>query len=147
MPYGEELVELRRIAENTEPGVGGGDGATETTLAAVLAALDTVEEKLASIETKTNRNVSSVGQQRVAQSTSAVTLVSQNSNRTGFSIYNNSSANLYIAGGSGADPDYYIIKMAPESYFEFPAPVWRGQISGWWDASGSGYAQTAEYTY
>ena len=147
MPYGEELVELRRIAENTEPGVGGGDGATETTLAAVLAALDTVEAKLQSIKEETYANLGSASQQRVAQSTSTQAMAPVNWSRTGFSVYNNSDGNLFLQWGTGADHDYFVIKMVPSSYFEFPLPICVGQLSCWWDSAGSGYAQTTEYTY
>mgnify|MGYP000636460424 CR=1 FL=1 len=80
----------------------------------------------------------------VAGSTSSVTLLAQNSNRINASIFNDSSAILYVKLGTTASTSSFTIRLLPYSYWEIPES-YTGIIDGIWSNS-TGYARVDELT-
>lgn len=87
---------------------------------------------------------SSPSQSTVASSASNVTILASNANRLGATIYNDSSAILYLKLGSTASTTSFTIKMQAESYYEVPFN-YTGIIEGLW-ASATGNARITELT-
>ncbi len=80
----------------------------------------------------------------VAGSATNVTLLASNSTRLGATIYNDSSALLYIKLGTTASATDFTIKLFPMSYWEVPFG-YTGEIDGIW-ASATGFARVDELT-
>jgi hypothetical protein len=81
---------------------------------------------------------------QVSSSATSVTLLSANYARLGASIYNNSTAILYVKCGATASTSSFTVQMASETYFELPFG-YTGRIDGIW-ASANGEAQITEFT-
>jgi hypothetical protein len=81
----------------------------------------------------------------VASSATNVTLLASNSNRVSAMIYNDSNQRLYIKFGATASTTSFTVQIAPGGYYEFPMPIWRGQVDGLW-ASANGSARITELT-
>jgi hypothetical protein len=78
----------------------------------------------------------------VAQSAVTVTISSPTNNSKGVTVYNASTANLFLKlwSGSGVNiTNDYTIRMVPNSYYETPFGF-TGAINGVWDAAGAGTA-------
>lgn len=69
----------------------------------------------------------------VSSSMSSVNVVAPNSLRKGLTVFNESSAFLYLKLGSSASANDFSIKMAPNSYYEVPYN-YIGNIDGCWSA-------------
>lgn len=80
----------------------------------------------------------------VASSASSVTLLALNAQRRGATIYNDSSAILYVKLGATASATSYTVKMYQDDYFEVPA-AYTGVIDGIW-AAATGSARITEIT-
>jgi hypothetical protein len=81
----------------------------------------------------------------VAASASNVTLLSQNSNRRGATIWNDSTtATLYVKLGVTASTTSYTAQVFPSGYYEIPYG-YTGEIDGIW-SSASGAARINELT-
>lgn len=81
----------------------------------------------------------------VSASASSVTILALNTNRLGASIYNDSSAILYLdTSGGTATSTSHTLAMAANSYFELPFNL-TGLITGIW-ANATGAARIVEYT-
>lgn len=79
----------------------------------------------------------------VTASTTSQLFFSSSSARRLATIYNDSTAVLYVIFGSGAaSSTSFTVKMAPDSYYEVPE-VFRGQISGVW-ATATGSARITQ---
>lgn len=82
----------------------------------------------------------------VSASASSVTIRAALAGRKGLSVYNDSSAILYLdTTGGTASATSFTIAMAANSYYELPAPVVVGAVTGIW-ASATGAARVVEYT-
>lgn len=81
-------------------------------------------------------------QSSVAGSASSVTLLAANSDRLGATIYNDSTAALYVKLGATASTSSFTVKMASDGYFEVPYG-YTGVIDGIW-ASATGNARITE---
>lgn len=82
---------------------------------------------------------------QVASSTTAQTLLAANRQRQGATVYNASTAILYLLLGSGTPSSTnYTVQMAASSYYEAPFSF-QGAIQGVW-ASANGYAYVGELT-
>lgn len=79
----------------------------------------------------------------VAASATSVTLAALNTNRVWLSIYNDSTAILYVKTGATASSSSYTVQMAGGSYYEFPQPCYTGVVDGIW-ASATGHARMTE---
>jgi hypothetical protein len=80
----------------------------------------------------------------VAGSTSSVVLLPSNSSRLGATVYNDSTALLYVKLGATASTMDYTIKMFPLSYYEVPYG-YTGEIDGIWSVA-NGSARIDELT-
>lgn len=93
-------------------------------------------EQTASAGTKSN----------VAANASSVTLLAANASRKMASIYNDSSAILYLdMSGGTASATSFTTKLQAETLYEFPLPVYVGAVTGIW-ASATGAARITEWT-
>lgn len=80
----------------------------------------------------------------VASSATFVTLQALNASRKGWTLYNDSTAVLYIKFGNTASATSYNVQLAAAGYFEMPTPVtYTGLITGIW-ASANGNARVME---
>jgi hypothetical protein len=80
----------------------------------------------------------------VAASTSSVSLLSANSARKGATIWNNSTANLYVELAATASILAFTARVGAGGYYEVPF-TYTGAISGIWDVA-NGSALVRELT-
>lgn len=78
----------------------------------------------------------------VAASATNVTLLASNTARLGATVYNDSTATLYLKLGATASATSFTVKMIADSYYETPFN-YTGQIDGVW-ASATGVARIGE---
>ncbi|OCQ96079.1 hypothetical protein BCD64_12040 [Nostoc sp. MBR 210] len=69
----------------------------------------------------------------VTASTDSITILASNSNRKGGTIWNNSTARLYIEFGATASTSAFTAKLEADGYYEIPFN-YTGAISGIWTA-------------
>ncbi len=81
---------------------------------------------------------------QVTSSTSSVTILAANTNRKEALIFNNSTANLFLAFTGTASVTAFTVKLAAGGSYALPMPLYKGVISGIWDAV-NGTAQVTEY--
>lgn len=108
------------------------------TVTAVTAITNTV---------KTQPTACTTGAQTsVAGNASSVTVLAANAARLGGSVYNDSTAILYLllVTGGTASTTAYSVQLAPNAYFEIPFG-YTGALIGIW-ASATGNARVTEYT-
>jgi hypothetical protein len=65
----------------------------------------------------------------VALSTTVATVLASNANRYGAVLWNNGSAQAYVKLGSGATTASFTVRMANQSEWEIPFPVYTGIIT------------------
>jgi hypothetical protein len=80
----------------------------------------------------------------VASSASNVTLFASSNEANGRTIYNDSTAVLYVKFGATASTSSYTVQIAAGGYYEFPQPLYGGQVDGIW-ASANGNARTTQW--
>ncbi|WP_445626639.1 hypothetical protein [Nostoc sp. DSM 114167] len=80
----------------------------------------------------------------VASSTTSVTILAANSNRKGATIWNDSTAILYLELGATATTGAFTAKLFASGYYEVPFN-YTGVISGIWSAA-NGNALVRELT-
>lgn len=74
------------------------------------------------------------------------TLLSANSSRMGFSIFNDSTSTLYMKFGTTASSTSYSVRIDPYGYYEmFGHGVYTGRIDGIWSVDSSGAARVTEW--
>ena len=84
-------------------------------------------------------------QSNVAQNIASVSLIAANTSRKGLSIFNDTTANLYISFSGAASTANFKTKIAAGGYYEMaPEAIFTGQILGIWDAAGAGNARVTE---
>jgi hypothetical protein len=77
----------------------------------------------------------------VGSSATNVTLFTAASDANGRTIYNDSTAVLYVKFGATASTSSYTVQIAAAGYYEFPQPIYAGQVDGIW-ATANGNART-----
>lgn len=77
-------------------------------------------------------------------SASNVTLLAANTARLGATVYNDSTAILYLKLGATASATSFTVKMQPDDYYEIPFGYY-GTVDGIW-ASATGFARVTEIT-
>jgi len=82
---------------------------------------------------------------KVASTIVSTTLAAANTARRGLSIFNDSTANLYVKHGTTAALDDFTVKIAAGGYFELPYLCYTGRIDGIWSAQ-NGNAFVTELT-
>ncbi|MFD9398344.1 hypothetical protein ACFWA4_05925 [Streptomyces sp. NPDC060011] len=80
----------------------------------------------------------------VASSATNVTLFSAVGNARGRTIWNDSTAVLYVKFGATASSSSYTVQLSPGAYYEFPQAVYSGQVDGIW-ASANGNARVTSW--
>ncbi len=80
----------------------------------------------------------------VASSASSVALFADAGPVNGRAIFNDSTAVLYVKFGATASSSSYTVQIAAGGYFEFPVPVYAGEVDGIW-ASANGNARTTAW--
>ncbi len=110
--------------------------ASATAIAASVAG--TLTTKVATVTTPTTGNVSA--------STTSATIFALNSNARARAVYNDDpNSNLYLLFGStAASSTSFSVKVGPAQLFEFPPPLYVGQVTGVWDGSPIGAARKTE---
>lgn len=99
--------------------------------------LETLNNSLATLAKS-----STVATTSTAASATSVTLLASNANRLGATIFNDSSAILYLKLGATASSTSYAVQMSAGSYYEAPFR-YSGVIDGIW-ASATGSARVTE---
>lgn len=79
----------------------------------------------------------------VTSSATSVQLLAVNSNRHFVSVYNESTAILYIKFGTTASATSYTVPVGPNGFWEAPGAVYTGEIDGIW-TSANGFARITE---
>lgn len=86
-------------------------------------------------------------QTNVAQNAANVQLLAANNARKDASIFNDSTANLFISFSGPASLTNFKVKIAAGGYWSMqPGAIFTGQINGIWDAAGAGAARVTELT-
>lgn len=80
----------------------------------------------------------------VASSSTVVTLLAANVQRKGATIYNESTAVLYVRFGAAASATAYTVQVAANGYYELPFG-YTGIVTGLW-ATANGSARVTELT-
>lgn len=80
----------------------------------------------------------------VASSATSVQLFAAASVVHGRTVYNDSTAVLYLKYGATASTTSYTIQLAAGAYYEFPQPVYGGEVDGIW-ASANGAARVTSW--
>lgn len=80
----------------------------------------------------------------VASSATSVTILASSTSRLGATIYNDSTATLYLNLGSTASATDFTVKLNQDDYYEAPFG-YTNIIYGIWD-SATGYARVTEFT-
>jgi len=118
--------------------------ATETTLSALNTKVTACNTGAVTISTLPKSSTSTTSS--VAGSVASVTLVASNASRLGATIFNDSTAILYLKLGSTASTTSFTVKLNQDDYYELPAQyIYTGIITGVWD-SATGAARVTELT-
>lgn len=80
----------------------------------------------------------------VSSSASSVTVFAAQGAVNARTIYNDSSAVLYLKFGTTASTTSYTVQLAAGAYYEFPQPVFAGRVDGIW-ASANGSARVTSW--
>lgn len=80
----------------------------------------------------------------VASSATNVTIFSAVASVNGRTIFNDSTSVLYIKYGATASVTSYTVQLAAGAYYEFPQPVYAGQVDGIW-TSANGNARVTSW--
>lgn len=80
----------------------------------------------------------------VTSSASSVTLFAAKGSVKGRTIFNDSTAVLYVKFGATASTTSYTVQLAAGDYYEFPQPTYGGVVDGIW-AAANGAARTTEW--
>jgi hypothetical protein len=71
----------------------------------------------------------------VASSASSVTVFAASGTVKARTVFNDSTAVLYLKFGATASTSSYTVQMAAGAYYEFPQPVYGGLVDGIWAAA------------
>lgn len=93
--------------------------------------------------------MSSIGPQsatlaNVNGSASSVAVFAAKGASRGRSVWNDSTATLYLKFGTTASTTSFTVKMGPGDFYEFPQPTYAGVVEGIWSAA-NGAARTSEW--
>lgn len=75
-------------------------------------------------------------------------LIAGATDRRGLTMFNNTSANLFVAPGSSAslNSGRFQFKLSPGSFYEMPSPIYTGPVFGMYDVPSSGSINVYEFT-
>lgn len=130
----DEIVVLAGFADETSP-----DSVSEHDVGALRM---TLARNLHTVSVADGAAVTSVASQDTN-----IQLLAANANRIGAMIYNTDSGDLFVKFGATATATTSFTVRIPENgYYEFPHPVYRGQVDGIWTSSSTGAAVITELT-
>jgi len=112
--------------------------------AQIVFRLDPITKRLLVAATISDVTTDTATHSNVNGSASSVTLLALNTSRIGASIFNDSTADLYVKLGATASTSSFTIKLAQDDYYEIPFS-YTGVIDGIW-SSATGAARVVEYT-
>ncbi|HEU5316764.1 MAG TPA: hypothetical protein VFX49_11680 [Chloroflexota bacterium] len=82
----------------------------------------------------------------VADANADTLILAANAARRGATVYNDSTATLYLLVAAGAaSATNFTVRLTSQAYFEVPFG-YTGAIRGFWDADTAGSARVTEYT-
>lgn len=85
-------------------------------------------------------------QSNVPDAAADTTILAANANRRGATVYNDSTAILYLlCANATSSTTVWTYKMQPEDYFEIPAG-YTGIVKGIWASDAGGNARVTEFT-
>ncbi|MBA3678576.1 hypothetical protein H0W80_00010 [Candidatus Saccharibacteria bacterium] len=79
----------------------------------------------------------------VAASATSINLLAANTQRLGASIFNDSTATLYVKMGTTASTTSHTVQLVGGAFYELPEPMYLGIVTGIW-ASATGSARISE---
>lgn len=83
----------------------------------------------------------------VAQANLDTAILALNTGRKDASVFNDSTANLYLSYTAAASATVFHVKLAAGQYWSMmPGTLFTGAIRGFWDAAGAGAARVTELT-
>lgn len=80
----------------------------------------------------------------VSSSATNVTVFAASGDANARTVYNDSTAVLYLKFGVTASTTSHTVQLAAGAYYEFPQPVYAGQVDGIW-ASANGSARVTSW--
>lgn len=86
-----------------------------------------------------NSTVTSVGDEVVS-----TTLLSANDDRTGFILFNDSTAIAYVKFGATASTSSFTVRLTPYAVYTSDVPVYRGVIDCIWASDAGGNMRVTE---
>lgn len=63
-------------------------------------------------------------------------VIAANPARKSLTLWNKSTGSVKVEKGAAPTADSFTADIAPNGYFEFPQPIWRGAVRGLWSAAG-----------
>jgi hypothetical protein len=97
-----------------------------------------------SLQTNPISSITAATVANVASSASNGTVFATATNVHGRTVFNDSTAVLYLKFGATASTSSYTVQIAAAGYYEFPQPVYAGQVDGIW-ASANGNARVTSW--
>lgn len=83
----------------------------------------------------------------VGQANADTAILALNTARKDASVFNDSTANLYLSYTAAASAAVFHVKLAAGQYWSMlPGALFTGAIRGFWDAAGAGNARVTELT-
>jgi hypothetical protein len=80
----------------------------------------------------------------VPASTTSTPVFASGAGVDGRVVFNDSTAVLYLKFGTSASTSDYTVQIPADGYYEFPQPLYTGEVDGLW-ASANGFARTTEW--
>lgn len=80
----------------------------------------------------------------VASSATSVSIFAASGSVDGRTVFNDSTAVLYLKFGTTASTSDYTVQIPAGGYYEFPPPLYSGEVDGIW-ASANGNARLTSW--
>ena len=74
----------------------------------------------------------------LAAAATSATVLAANAARLGLTLSNTSASTVYVYYGTTATATKFTVAIPSGSYWEMPAPLWKGRIDAIWAAAGAG---------
>lgn len=94
--------------------------------------------------TLANNPVAAATHSNVTGANADTQLLAANASRVGFTVFNDSTANMFLKYGTAASATSNLVKVSPGGFYEDPWQ-WQGVVNAFWDAV-NGAARIMELT-
>lgn len=91
----------------------------------------------------TARPTTATGPTQIPAAASNTVLFAAQATTNARTIYNDSTATLYVKFGATASTTSYTVQIASQGYYEFPQPCYSGEVDGIWTAANGNAYVTA----